>query len=191
LQLTRRTREASGGHNDRQFFVVAAAHFLHLLAIRRARYARWAVLLEEEIQLIAKPGAHIVAIGWDVYRFLERNGFDRDVMRIMHYSPQASSARNSAVMGQEVEFGAFAERLTMQDIVDVAAEIMQENSISAAMSSETIARLGKATLSESRKKLAFSYKTEFTKLRLPNTPMQRTPGAALAGAADSQVRYAH
>ena len=53
----------------------------------------------------------------------------------------------------------------MQDIVDVAAEIMREHSISVAMSSETIARLHKGKLSESRKKLAFIYSTAFAKLR--------------------------
>jgi hypothetical protein len=41
---------------------------------------------------------------------------------------------------------------------------MQENSISVAMSAETITRLRKATLSESRKKLAFVYSTVFAKL---------------------------
>ena len=132
---------------------------------RRARYARWAALLDKEVRLIAKPGAHIIAIGREVYGFLERNGFDRDVKSVMHYSAQASAARNAAVRGREAEFRAFAEILSIQDIVDVAAEIMQENSISAAMSAETIARLRKAKLSESRKKLAFIYSTVFAKLR--------------------------
>ena len=82
----------------------------------------------------------------------------------MHYSALANAARNAAVMGREAEFLAFSETLSMQDIVDVAAEVMQENSISVAMSAETITRLRKATLSESRKKLAFIYSTAFAKL---------------------------
>jgi hypothetical protein len=132
---------------------------------RSARYARWASLLKDEIRLIAKPGAHIVAIGKSVYSFLERNGFGRGVVSIMHYSAQANSARNAAVTGHEAEFRAFSEMLSMQDIVDVAAEIMRENSISVAMSAEAIKRLRKATLSESRKKLAFIYSTAFSQLR--------------------------
>jgi len=132
---------------------------------RRVHYARWAVLLDEELRLIARPGAHIIAIGRDVCSFLERNGFDRDVTSIMHYSAQANAARNAAVRGREAEFRAFSEMLSMQDIVDVAAEIMRENSIPVAMSADTIARLRKATLSESRKKLAFIYSTVFAKLR--------------------------
>jgi len=132
---------------------------------RRARYARWAVLLDKEVRLIAKPGAHIIAIGRDVCSFLERNGLGRDVKSIMHYSALANAARNAAVMGREAEFLAFSETLSMQDIVDVAVEVMQENSISVAMSAETIARLRKAKLSASRKKLAFIYSTVFAKLR--------------------------
>jgi hypothetical protein len=131
---------------------------------RGGRYARWAPLLDKEIRLIAKPGAHIIAIGRDVYGFLERNGFDRDVKSIMHYSPLANAARNAAVIGREAEFRAFSEMLSIQDIVDVAAEIMQENAIPVAMSADTIARLRKATLSESRKKLAFIYSTVFATL---------------------------
>jgi hypothetical protein len=68
-------------------------------------------------------------------------------------------------MGREAEFLAFSETLSMQDIVDVAAEVMQENSISVAMSAETITRLRKATLSESRKKLAFIYSTVVAELQ--------------------------
>ena len=52
----------------------------------------------------------------------------------------------------------------MQAVVDVAEDIMRENSVSVAMSTETIARLRKAKLSESRKKLAFIYSTVFAKL---------------------------
>jgi len=132
---------------------------------RRARYARWAVLLDKEVRLIAKPGAHIIAIGRNVCSFLERNGVDRDIKSIIHYSAQASAARDAAVIGREAEFRAFSEMLSMQELVDVASEIMQENSISVAMSAETIARLRKANLSESRKKLAFIYSTAFAKLR--------------------------
>ncbi len=33
---------------------------------RRDRYARWATLLDEELQVIAKPNAHVIAIGRDV-----------------------------------------------------------------------------------------------------------------------------
>jgi len=132
---------------------------------RRARYARWAVLLDEELRLVAKPGAHIIAIGRDAGSFLQRHGLQSEIMNIMHYSAQAGFARNAAVRDREAEFRAFSETLSMQDVMDVAAEVMHENSVSAVLVSETLARLRKAVLSESRKKLAFIYSTAFATLR--------------------------
>lgn len=41
----------------------------------------------------------------------------------MHYSALANAARNTAVMGREAEFLTFSETLSMQDILDVAAEV--------------------------------------------------------------------
>ena len=131
---------------------------------RRACYARWVTLLHEEIELIAKPQARIVAIGREVRALLGQYGFDRDVAGVMHYSAQASRSRNTAVEGQEPEFRAFAEKLSIEDIVAVADAVMSENSIPVALSNETIIRLRKAKLSESRKKLAFIYSTAFAKL---------------------------
>ncbi len=132
---------------------------------RSARYARWAALLEEELRLIGKPEAPIIAIGHDVFDFLQRHHLAPTVTTVMHYSPLASAGRNALVMGREAEFHAFSETLSMQDIVDVAAAIMRENAIPDAMASEALARLQRAALSESRRKLAFIYGTAFVKLR--------------------------
>lgn len=132
---------------------------------RGARYARWSVLLDRELRLIAKPGAHIIAIGREVRSFLERTGRGRDLKSIIHYSPLASAARNAAVMERATEFSAFADKVSIQDIVDVAEEIMRENSVPPAIAAGTITRLRRAKLSESRKKLAFTYSTVFANLR--------------------------
>jgi hypothetical protein len=131
---------------------------------RRARYARWAALLDKELQLVAKPRAHIVAIGREVRSFLERRGIG-GVTSIMHYSGQAGAARNMAVAQRQSAFCAFSETWSPQDILDVAAAIMTEHSVPAAISQETIARLRKANWSESRKKLAFIYSRAFEQLQ--------------------------
>jgi hypothetical protein len=57
---------------------------------RNARYARWVGLLHEEVDLIAKPHARIVAIGRKVRALLDRHRLDREVAHVMHYSAQAS-----------------------------------------------------------------------------------------------------
>jgi hypothetical protein len=123
------------------------------------------VLLEREVQLIAKPGAQIIAIGRAVRECLERGEYFREVKSIMHYSPLASAARNDAVMGRGADFDAFSKTVAMQDIVDVASEIMRENSIPLGLASETLGRLRKAMLTASRKKLAFAYSTAFTAMK--------------------------
>ena len=58
-------------------------------------------LLDQEIRLIAKPAAHVVAMGKDVYSVLEQNGFNRAVTPIVHYSALAGAARNAAVAGRQ------------------------------------------------------------------------------------------
>jgi hypothetical protein len=55
--------------------------------------------------------------------------------------------------------------LSMEDILAAADAVMRENTIPVALFKETITRLRKAKLSESRKKLAFIYSTAFAKLR--------------------------
>lgn len=132
---------------------------------RRARYARWVALLREEVGLIAKPHSRLIAIGREVRSVLERHGFDHDYASVMHYSAQASAARNGAVSGRESEFRAFSKELSLEHIVDVAAALMREKAVPLALSAQTIARLRQARLSESRKKLAFIYSTAFAELR--------------------------
>jgi hypothetical protein len=132
---------------------------------RRARYARWGDLLDEELRLIAKPGAHLIAIGQDVRDFLIRRGLGRNVTSIVHYSPLASAARNAEVLGREAAFREFSANLSIQDLIEVAGELMRGNSVPATVSADAIGRLRKATFSESRKKLAFIYSTVFSQIR--------------------------
>lgn len=134
---------------------------------RRARYARWAALLDEELRLIEKPGTRIIAIGREVGLCLARHGFNREFTSIIHYSQLASAARTSAVLGREPEFRAFAETVSLNTLVEVATDIMREQSVPAAMAEETLTRIRRAKLSESHKKLAFAYVTSFTAPHMP------------------------
>jgi hypothetical protein len=133
----------------------------HANVDRSARYTRWISLLRKEVQLIAKPHARIIAIGREVRALLNRHDFGGDVAGVMHYSGQASRSRNTAIEGREPDFQAFARTLSMGDIVATADAVMRENAVPLALSQETVARLRKAKLSDSRKKLAFIYATAF------------------------------
>lgn len=135
---------------------------------RRARYERWFPLLDEEIRLVAKPEAWIIAVGGQVCRLLRRRLSDRRVACVVHYAAWAN-ALDAGMRGKAVEFRAFSDALSMQHIVDVAKDVMQENSISAELCAETLNRLRKARLTESRKKLAFIYATRLAELRHDKT----------------------
>jgi len=64
---------------------------------RTDRYDKWYALLREEIDLIASPGASVIAVGKSVAEHLRRQGFHRKVTQVIHYSPLASSANMSSM----------------------------------------------------------------------------------------------
>jgi hypothetical protein len=113
--------------------------------------------LEEELALVAKPGAHIIAIGQDVRSFMARHMGHIEVRQLLHYSPLAASARNSAIRGKEEEFKSFSGALEMEQILALATKVLHENSVPQALATMTLDRLHKVPLTESRKKLAFVY----------------------------------
>ena len=60
---------------------------------REQRYKEWYPLLLEEIDIVGKPSAPIIAIGKQVERFLQQNDLHgktgRSLYAVMHYSPSA------------------------------------------------------------------------------------------------------
>ncbi len=144
----------------------------HANVDRDARYARWSALLDEEIRLVAKPLAPIIAVGQAVRNLLSGREFGNRVTAVMHYSGQANAARNAAVVGREAEFEAFAERISISDVMVVAENLLRANDVPSAMKEETLARVRNGALTTSRKKLAFIYATTFTELRRQTAPQR-------------------
>lgn len=136
---------------------------------RAARYRRWTELLREELRLVAKPHAHLIAVGADVSGVLSAMALNRQITRVIHYSALASSARNAAVQGREAEFEAFSDAFSPSDVIAVAAQIMRENGVPPRFSEETLARLRAANWTQSRRKLAFVYATAFETSRSRGT----------------------
>ena len=73
---------------------------------RDRRYKQWYSLLLEEIAVVAKPGAPIIAIGSQVEAFLKKNDLQGKTNRLLyavqHYSRQAlSSWKKEAEMDPE------------------------------------------------------------------------------------------
>ncbi|MBA3531588.1 MAG: hypothetical protein H0T73_06715 [Ardenticatenales bacterium] len=133
----------------------------HAAHARNQRYDRWYSLLQEELDLVAPSNAAIVAVGNAVAQHLERRKFQRPFTQVIHYSGQAAQARNMAVAGQEDNFQAFRDSVSLKEVVATAHGILSESGIPAHFREETLSRLAKSQLSLSRQKLIFHYKRAF------------------------------
>jgi hypothetical protein len=128
---------------------------------RRERWDRWYPLLRKELTLVAKPGARVCAVGSQVESYLQSKRLNYPMTSILHYSSQAAVYRERAVHGRETEFEGFASTLTLNQILQVAELVMAEAGFTANLLDHTLSRLRAARLTDSRKKLAFTYKIEF------------------------------
>jgi hypothetical protein len=99
---------------------------------RAARYKRWFDLLKQEIELMAKPNAKVIAIGQAVAKNLRALGFTRPIDPILHYSGQAGRARRAAIVGHEDAFRAFTS--SVDSILTAASITLRENDVPRALS---------------------------------------------------------
>jgi hypothetical protein len=127
---------------------------------RNSRYDRWYGLLVEELDLVAKPGAGIFAVGNAVARHLARREFPRPVTPVMHYSGQAGPARAAAVAGHEDSFERFRNSVSHELLLATAKGVL-DDSVPASLRDEKLSRLAGSELSLSRQQLIFTYKLAF------------------------------
>ena len=127
---------------------------------RRERYERWYGLLLEEVALVAAPNAGIFAVGKEVAKHLTKRAFPRPFTALIHYSGLAASARAAGIVGHESEFEEFRASLRLESILATADEVLNA-SVPQGFRDETLTRLGRTELSDSRKQLAFNYKLAF------------------------------
>lgn len=132
---------------------------------RNERYGRWFSLLQEELNLIAKPNANVIAVGRSVSDFLSSKSFNRPFTRIIHYSGQAAAARNKGIIGHENDFDSFKESVSDDDIIITAKKVFDSNNVPSTFRESTLDRLKKRTLTLSRKKLIYNYKLSFESIR--------------------------
>lgn len=112
---------------------------------RFQRYREWYSLLLDEIKIVGKSDASIIAIGKNVETFLKKRLANdmpgRHLYRILHYSNQASAARKNEPDKDRGGYEAFAE---------------SEFGKNSCWSSE---------LTTSKKELVFTYKKQFERIR--------------------------
>ncbi len=127
---------------------------------RSRRYDSWYGLLEQEVDLVAKPGAGIFAVGNVVAQYLTGRQFPRPFTRVIHYSGQAGLARAAAIAGHEDDFEKFRNSVSLELLLATAKDVL-DKSVPANLRDETLARLARSKLSLSRKQLIFCYKLAF------------------------------
>lgn len=124
------------------------------------RYDRWYELLLRELCLVA-PSARIFAVGKDVAKHLESRAFPRPFTKLIHYSSLAGNARALGIVGREEVFEKFKRSVSLDEILITVQDVLLKSTLSTSLRSETLNRIAKSTLSESRMKLIFIYKCAF------------------------------
>ena len=137
----------------------------HAGKARTDRYDKWYALLQEEIDLVASPGARVIAVGKAVAENLRRQGFQRKVTQVIHYSQLASSVRIARLKGHEDRFREFAHSISSQDILSTTREVLEESRVPPAIFNEAFLIVARSQLSESRRKLVYCYKLDFEAIR--------------------------
>ncbi len=133
---------------------------------RWRRWERWYPSLIQEIKVVAKPGAKILALGKEPERFLEAKGFSRLDGRILHCGVKAARYRKRSVEGREAEFERFATAITLDDIVKCAEEATAAAEFSVELRTQILGDLRRRhALSLSQKRLIFTYKVDFAAQR--------------------------
>jgi hypothetical protein len=155
----------NGQHYHITDFSKGAMLVEHAGVARADRYDRWYALLREEIDLIAAPGARVVAVGKAVVEHLQRREFPRKVTPVIHYSPLGARARTARLEGYEDRFREFACSISSEDVLATAREVLDESGVPPKVYDEALARITRARLSESRRKLIYCYKVEFETMK--------------------------
>jgi hypothetical protein len=127
---------------------------------RTQRYDRWYRLLVEELDLVAKSGAGIFAVGNVVAEHLERRAFPRPFNKVIHYSGVAARARAAGIVGHQDSFAQFRSSVSLEHVLATAEDVL-EAAVPASFRDEALARLARSRLSESRLQLIFNYKLAF------------------------------
>ena len=132
---------------------------------RTTRYDRWYALLLEELDLVARPGATILAVGTAVAKHLERRRFPRPFSTILHYSGQAAKARQNAVVGLAVELEQLKRDVPHEKIVESAIKVLEESGVPESERSTTLRMLQRSKMTHSRYQLLLAYKIAFEATR--------------------------
>ena len=132
------------------------------------RYERWFDLLKREIGLVAQPGAPIIAIGGEAWRFLSKKSesglFEgHAVTPILHFGGGWIGNWNYYPEDFPKLYGTFSPTIGLKDILFAAEAVLHKAGMDC-FTDETLEKLNRKS-GEGWKKLAFTYKISFESIR--------------------------
>ena len=133
---------------------------------RMARYEQWYPLLQKEIGLVAKPEAKIISIGNVVGSFLSEKALFSHAGTVLHYSSQASRSREFEPSRHPKLYADFSSSVESGHIIKTAKSVLNECKVNSLLRDAILGRLRRRdSLTESRKKLMFTYRVRFERIR--------------------------
>lgn len=127
---------------------------------RVVRWPGWYPLLEQEIELVAKSDAPVIAVGNQVENFLNGANLARRVRWIPHYSRQVFATRSIAPRLYPGEYEQFAASVGWDDIESTARELVRGKAFTK-YRDDILDKRPKGPVSDSYKMLMFTYKKLF------------------------------
>ena len=130
---------------------------------RFSRWKRWYCLLRDELKLVRKDNAPLIAIGRDVERFLKQKGEDSHY--ILHYSRRVLEkhvAREAKRCPSEYE--KFKENVVANCLKETVRQVLKDVRSDSCIDKILEQLQLDRNFCERRKKLAFTYKMSFKRL---------------------------
>lgn len=128
---------------------------------RLARYKKWYPLLLHEMNLVASSNVRVFAVGVHVANFLERQNFPWEYTQLIHYSGNAVSHWDKAILEHYDDFKLFQNTVTHEVFLENARVVIESSGVPSVFSERALGRLRRADLTLSRRKLMFNYKLIF------------------------------
>ena len=85
---------------------------------------------------------------------------------VMHYSSRAARWHSEAIRGREDEFERYRRTIGLSDVQKIANSVLHQHAIPESLKAETLQRLSRAKMTDSRLALLFHYKTKFQRPNL-------------------------
>lgn len=138
-------------------------------SVRNRRYRMWYPLLKRELDLVLKPNGIVIALGSLVDSFLRKQKLSRIHAKVIHHGRTVGGYRVEIPRRYPERYSAFAQTVSRTDIEDTARRVMKDAGMPLSETENTMQRLWSGSgLTESRKRLMFTYLCQFENILAAN-----------------------